>query len=75
MDVLIRNLCWYCYGTGDICEECNSTGKVEKWISVTELTIEIDKWKLALEWANPTLNTQLPLMNLDNFELPPNINI
>ena len=75
MEVLIRNLCWNCYGTGDICEECNNTGKVEKWISVTELTNEIEVWKRSLEWENPTFNTQLPLMNLDNFELPPNINI
>ena len=75
MDVLIRNICWDCYGTGDVCKECNSTGKVEKWISVAELANEIEVWKHSLEWDNPTLNTQLPLMNLDNFELPPNINI
>ena len=44
MEVLVRNRCWDCFGLETTCSICNDTGLIEKWISITELSLEIQKF-------------------------------
>ena len=70
MDVQVRDRCWDCFGLETTCAICNDTGLIEKWISINELKLILDKF-------TPETLTDEPisLSPPEIIELPPNINI
>lgn len=71
MDILIRDMCWDCFGLEMACSICNDTGMIEKWISLSQLTEEIEK-------ANPPeliLDDSIPFIDNINIDDTPNVNI
>ena len=71
MEVLVRNRCWDCFGLETTCSICNDTGLIEKWISITELSLEIQKFTPARISDDGTITITPP----EYIDLPPNINI
>ena len=71
MEVLIRNKCWDCFGLEATCTICNDTGLVERWISITELSLEIEKFTPITLPEDGTITITPP----EYIEIPPNINI
>ena len=70
MDVQVRDRCWDCFGLETTCAICNDTGLIDKWISINELKLILDKF-------TPETLTDAPisLSPPEIIELPPNINI
>ena len=79
MEVYVRNICWNCFGTAPTCTECEGDGKIYKWIRIEELGSEIERWKQTITWEQEDplkeFDIQLPLRGLDDFNLPPDLNI
>ena len=71
MEVLVRNRCWDCFGLETTCSICNDTGLIEKWISITELSLEIQKFTPAPLSDDGSITITPP----EYIEIPPNINI
>lgn len=71
MEILTRDRCWDCFGLETTCAICNDTGLIEKWISITELSLEIQKFTPAPLSDDGSITITPP----EIMELPPNINI
>ena len=77
MEVYVRTLCLTCLGLDILCRDCENTGKINKWVQLTELAEEVKRWQQSVEW-NVAPQFQFPMemkSSDDDITLPPNINI
>jgi len=79
MEVYIRTLCITCFGLEIICDACDNTGKISKWLPMSEIAEEFRKLQETTYWAanlqDITITNIPALPNQDDLNLPPNINI
>jgi hypothetical protein len=80
MEVYIRTICITCFGLEIICDACDNTGKISKWLPVSAVAEEIRKLQETTDWATNLQDitiTNVPsiLANQDDLNLPPNVNI
>jgi len=80
MEVYIRTLCITCFGLEIICDACDNTGKISKWLPMSEIAEEFRKLQETTYWATNLQDitiTNIPTLpiNQDDLNLPPNVNI
>ena len=79
MNVYIQTLCVTCFGLEIICDACDNTGKISKWLPMSEIAEEFRKLQETTYWAanlqDITITNIPTLPNQDDLNLPPNINI
>ena len=80
MEVYIRTLCVNCFGLEILCNDCDNTGKIAKWVPVSEVAQEVQKLQEIADWANTLRDisiTNIPTLpaSQDDLNIPPNINI
>ena len=63
-----------------LCNDCDNTGKIAKWVPISEVAQEVQKLQEIADWANTLRDisiTNVPTLpaNQDDLNIPPNINI
>jgi len=75
--IQLKDNCWLCLGLQQDCATCNGSGEVLTWITLDELTeqiFEIQKRNEEREKFPNLIETSTPF-NMEDLEMPPNINI
>jgi len=78
LKVQLKDHCWLCLGLpGQNCVTCDGSGEVITWITLEELTEQIEEIQKRKRGREIFLApTETPTsFNIENLEIPPNLNI
>ena len=77
LSVQLKDNCWLCLGLEHDCAACGGSGEIVTWVTLDELVEQIEviqKRKEEQEQFLATTDTYVSF-NVENLDIPPNVNI
>ena len=75
--IQLKDNCWLCFGLQQDCTTCGGSGEIMAWVTLDELVEQIEEIQKCKEEREQFLAaTNIPVsFNVENLEIPPNVNI